>query len=185
MADDNEPPPPPPPSPPKSGRWYVSRGALDRYKEARKALDESDPRAALSADSKSKALANAADPNAAIPMLGGGGGGFQMSVLPGTRAVPGYPVTKDELERLGDAQTQTQTFYAIGAFFASFFLGTVIDGALTAELTPVGEAVNLYGPWFFGILAAAFFFLGWNANRRRKGLIADIVDQTQHGEKRD
>jgi hypothetical protein len=107
-------------------------------------------------------------------------GSFTMTVKPGYREVPGYPVTEDDLEDLSTLDTQAQIYFALASFCASFCVGVMMDGVWATTLTPEGAVLRAYGPWVFGTFALAFGVLGWLSRQRRSNRVERIKRQTKH-----
>lgn len=109
--------------------------------------------------------------------------GSTFNMLYGEREMKGFPVTEDELETVSNLNTQTQVFVGLGSFFASQVLSALSAGATAEKLKPEGTLLVAYGPWLFGLVAVAFFYLAFNAQRGRTSMVKRIKDQTRHSPK--
>ena len=107
--------------------------------------------------------------------------GSTFNMVHGERSMKGFPITEDEMEAIANLNTQSQTFFSIGAFLASLAISAIWDGVFAEKLTPAGALLHHIGPWVFGVVALGFLFLGWRALVTRGNMLDRIKRQTKRG----
>jgi hypothetical protein len=109
--------------------------------------------------------------------------GSTFNMLYGERKMKGFLVTEHELEAVSNLNTQTQVFVGLGSFFASQMMSALSADFTAEKLKPAGAFMVAHGWWLFGLLAAVYFILAFNAHRGRSSMVKRIKDQTQHSPK--
>ena len=108
-----------------------------------------------------------------------GGRAPYITILQTERTVIGYGITEDELERVGNLNTQAATFFSVCAGLATFAVGLVVDWLMGGQTSNYGEIfAKVVAPICAG-LASVFLFLAIRAVKERGSIVGRIKAQSK------
>jgi hypothetical protein len=102
-----------------------------------------------------------------------------LNIMQTERTVIGYGITEDELEHVGNLNTQANTFFSVFAGILTFAFGLVVDWLMEGQPIHYGEMLAKVGAPICFILALVFLFLAIQAVRTRGSIVKRIKEQSK------
>jgi hypothetical protein len=102
-----------------------------------------------------------------------------INIMQTERTVIGYGITEEELEHVGNLNTQATTYFSVSSALFVVGIGLVADWLMEGQPSQYGSLLAQFGTPICVVLGGVFLFLAIKSVRARSSIVARIKKQSK------